>query len=67
MDFERLIGKWHGEGEIPVEPPLKVSAEVKIERLGKLLVFSSAGQPADMPASLSIIGGAPANAVYLRE
>jgi len=59
VDFERLIGKWHGEGEIPVEPPLKVSAEVKIERLGKLLVFSSAGQPADMPASLSIIGGAP--------
>ena len=24
-DFEPLIGDWHGEGELPIEPPLKMS------------------------------------------
>ena len=33
-DFEPLIGEWHGEGEMPIEPPLKISVEAKIERLG---------------------------------
>ena len=32
--FESLIGEWHGEGEIPIEPPMKISVEVKIERMG---------------------------------
>jgi len=59
MQFEPLIGAWHGEGEIPMEPPMKLSVEAKIERLGKFIVFSSAGEPADVPASVSIIGGAP--------
>ena len=57
--FEPLIGEWHGEGEIPMEPPMKLSVEAKIERLGKFIVFSSAGEPAEVPASVSIIGGAP--------
>src|SRR6185503_5914627 len=59
MQFEPLIGEWHGEGEIPMEPPMELSVEAKIERLEKFIVFSSAGEPADVPASVSIIGGAP--------
>ena len=58
-EFEPLIGKWHGEGEIPADPPMKVSAEATIERMGEFIVFRSVGQPAEMPATLSIIGGAP--------
>jgi hypothetical protein len=58
-EFERLIGKWRGEGEIPVEPPVKISEEAKIEHLGEFIVFSSVGEPAEVPDSLSIIGGAP--------
>jgi hypothetical protein len=59
-EFEPLIGEWHGEGEFPVEPPMKLSAEAKIERLGEFIVFSSKGEPTDVPDSVSIIGGAPA-------
>ena len=58
--FEPLIGEWHGEGEFPMEPPMKMSAEAKIARLGEFIVFSSMGEPADLPDSVSIIGGAPA-------
>jgi len=58
-EFEPLIGEWHGEGEIPMEPPMKISEEAKIERLGELIVFSSVGEPREMPDSVSIIGGAP--------
>lgn len=58
-DFEPLIGEWHGEGVIPTEPPIRMSAEVKIERLGEFLVFTSLGQPTELPDSISIIGGAP--------
>jgi hypothetical protein len=38
---------------------MHMSAEAKIERLGELIVFSSVGEPADLPSSISIIGGAP--------
>ena len=57
--FEPLIGEWHGEGVMPIEPPMTLSVEAKVERLGAFLVFSSVGEPADVPDSLSIIGGAP--------
>src|SRR6202022_5019772 len=57
-EFEPLIGEWHGEGEVPTEPPMKISVEERIERLGKFIVISSVGEPAEMPASVSIIGGA---------
>jgi hypothetical protein len=57
--FEPLIGKWHGEGEIPIDPPMKLTVEVKIERLGEFIVLSSVGEPAEVPDTLSIIGGAP--------
>jgi hypothetical protein len=57
-EFEPLIGEWHGEGEIPMEPPMRIYVEAKVERLGKLIVFSSVGEPAEMPDTLSIIGGA---------
>jgi hypothetical protein len=40
-EFESLIGDWRVEGEIPIEPPMKVSGEAKIEQLGGLLVFRS--------------------------
>jgi hypothetical protein len=52
--FELLIGEWDGEGEIPIEPPMKISEEAEIERLGELigapfhfcfLGCASAGQP----------------------
>jgi hypothetical protein len=58
-DFEPLIGEWHGEGAVPIDPPMKISGEMKIERLGKFIVFSSVGEPAEVPDTLSIIGGAP--------
>jgi hypothetical protein len=58
-EFEPLIGEWHGEGEFPMEPPMKMAAEAKIERLGEFIVFSSVGEPAELPDSISIIGGAP--------
>jgi hypothetical protein len=58
-DLEALIGTWRGEGEIPSEPPFKVTAEATIERLGAFLVMRTVGEPAEMPDTLAIIGGAP--------
>ena len=57
--FEPLIGDWHGEGVFPSEPPMEMAAEARIERMGEFIVFSSKGEPADLPDSVSIIGGAP--------
>ena len=59
-DFEPLIGAWHGEGEIEngTEPPVKLSEEVTIERLGAWIVFRTVGEPAELPDSIAIIGGA---------
>jgi len=58
-DFEPLIGEWHGEGVIPIDPPLKISAEATVERMGEFVVFRSVGEPVEVPDNLSIIGGAP--------
>jgi hypothetical protein len=58
-DFEPLIGEWRAEGEIPIEPPMKVSGEARLERLGEFIVFRAVSEPAEVPDSLSIIGGAP--------
>jgi hypothetical protein len=58
-EFERLIGEWRAEGEIPIEPPMKVSGEAKLERLGEFIVFSSSAEAVEVPDSISIIGGAP--------
>jgi hypothetical protein len=57
--FDQLIGEWRVEGEIPTEPPTKVSGGAKIERLGAFIVFSSGSEPAEVPDSLSVIGGTP--------
>jgi hypothetical protein len=57
--FQPLIGEWHGAGEIPIEPPMRLSVDVTIERLGALIVVRSIGEPAELPDSVSIIGGAP--------
>ena len=38
---------------------MRISAEVTIERLGEFIVMRSTGEPAEMPDSVSIIGGAP--------
>ena len=57
--FERLIGEWHGEGEIPIEPPMRITAQTTIERLGEFIVIRSKGEPAEVPDTLSIVGGAP--------
>jgi hypothetical protein len=56
--FEQLIGDWHGEGQFP-DPPLKMSAEATIEPMGEFIVFRSVAEPAELPDSLSIIGGGP--------
>jgi hypothetical protein len=57
--FESLIGRWHGEGSIPLEPPMHLSVDATVERLGAFVVFRSVGEPAELPDSISIIGGAP--------
>ena len=57
--FAPLIGTWHGDGEIPSEPPMKVSVEATIERLGAFLVMRTVGEPAEMPDTFAVIGGAP--------
>jgi hypothetical protein len=57
--FDRLIAEWHGEGAIPIEPPMTISEEATIRRLGEFIVFSSVAQPAEVPDSISVIGGAP--------
>jgi hypothetical protein len=59
-DFDSLLGEWQGEGEMPMDPPLRLSVDARIERLGELVVFRSSGEPAELPDSISIIGGAPA-------
>jgi hypothetical protein len=59
-EFEPLIGEWRAEGEIPIEPPMKVSGEATLERLGAFVVFRAASEPAEVPDSLSVIGGAAA-------
>ena len=58
-DFGSLIGEWHGEGELPFDPPLKMSAETSIGRLGEFIVIRSVGQPAELPDTISIVGGGP--------
>jgi hypothetical protein len=58
-EFEPLMAEWHGEGAIPSQPPMRISAEAKIERLGEFIVFSAVAEPAEVPDSISIIGGAP--------
>jgi hypothetical protein len=56
--FDRLLGDWHGEGDFP-DPPMHLVSEAAFERLGAFLIFRSTGQPAEVPDTLSIIGGAP--------
>ena len=58
-EFEPLIGRWLVEGEIPIDPPLKITGESTIERLGAFIVQRSVGKPAEVPDTISIIGGAP--------
>ena len=58
-EFEPLIGRWHGEGQLPIEPPMAIASDARVERLGAFIVFSSVGKPADVPDTISIIGGAP--------
>ena len=57
--FEPLLGRWHGEGVFPSDPPMRLVSDAKLERLGAFIVFSSEGEPAEIPSVLSIIGGAP--------
>jgi hypothetical protein len=59
-EFEPLIGEWHGAGQIRMEPPMLISEEANIERMGEFIVFRTVGEPAEMPDSIAIIGGAPA-------
>ena len=58
-DLEPLIGRWHGEGDLPMDPPMQVSVDSTIERMGEFIVMRTVGEPAEMPATLAVIGGAP--------
>jgi hypothetical protein len=59
QEFDQLLGDWHGEGEVPIDPPMKITSDATIERLGEFVVFRSVARPTDVPDTLSIIGGAP--------
>jgi hypothetical protein len=56
--FEPLIGSWHGEGDMPTDPPVKIRVDATIERMGDFLVMRSTGEPVEMPSTLAVIGGA---------
>jgi hypothetical protein len=58
-DFEWLIGEWNGEGEIPIEPPMRIAVKATVQRLGAFIVFRSVTAVGEVPGSVSIIGGAP--------
>ena len=58
-DLEPLIGRWHGEGDLPMDPPMQVSVEATIEPMGEFILMRTVGEPAEMPATLAVIGGAP--------
>lgn len=58
-DFDPLIGTWHGTGEIPIDPPMQLSVEATVERLGAFIVLRSRSTAGEVPDSISIIGGAP--------
>ena len=57
--FEPLIGDWRVEGEIPMEPPIRISGRTTVEGLGAFIVVDARSEPVELPDSLSIIGGAP--------
>ena len=57
--FDVLLGRWRGQGEVPLDPPMKIATETTIERLGDFVVIRSVGEPAEVPDTLSIVGGAP--------
>ena len=57
-DFDDLIGEWRTTGEIPMDPPLRITGTTTIERLGAFVVIRSAGEPVEVPDSISIVGGA---------
>ena len=57
--FEPLFGQWRGAGAIPIDPPMPISVEASIERFGGFVVMRTVGEPAEMPSTLSVIGGAP--------
>lgn len=56
-ELDRLIGEWHREGDFP-DPPMTMSGETTVERMGEFLVRSVA-EPKELPDSISIVGGAP--------
>jgi len=57
--FEPLIGTWHGEGSIPIDPPMTITVEATVERMGAWLVLRSTSEMSEVPDNVSVIGGAP--------
>jgi hypothetical protein len=57
--FEPLIGEWQAEGQLPLDPPMRISGQATIERLGAFIIFRAMAEHSEVPDSLSIIGGAP--------
>ena len=35
-EFERLIGEWEGEGELPTDPPMRIRTWATVEHLGNV-------------------------------
>ena len=56
--FEPLIGTWHGEGSIPIEPPMTITVEATLERMGAWLILRSTSEISEVPDNVSVIGGA---------
>jgi hypothetical protein len=56
--FDVLIGTWHGEGDLPLEPPARIANTTTVERLGEFVVIRSTGEPREFPDSIWIVGGA---------
>ena len=42
-ELEPLIGEWLGVGEMPIEPPMTLSVDATVERMGQFIVFHSRG------------------------
>lgn len=59
QEFEPLIGTWHGEGSIPIEPPMTITVEATVERMGAWLILRSTSEISEVPDNVSVIGGAP--------
>ena len=61
--MDRLLGEWDTAGSMDVDGrTIAITGHTSIEPLGEFVVLRTTVQPAEFPDSVSIIGGAPADA-----